>query len=692
MQKRSLFFISLLVVFVILAGVSAENGTSNASTNTADDASEVTSNASTATDTDSSAPEPQGTETLQHGAGITPDSRLYFVEDKILSKFRDDSSNREKKIAELRAMVQAGNYEAARVALGNYKEYADRLEKEVDPENKEEAQRSAAAIRNVIAEIESQIPAGDRKEFVDDINEKEKGIATAAEIAGKIKDLCESLSKLDPDQYSRTCKTAEDAPQWQKKLDKDLTDEQKKEARIFINVMSQCLRDASKCRCQDITIKAFADKCSEVAPLYAQCQQGDETKCDEADTKSEGIEDLLPEHLQEIMAELDGQYSDAQLDNHFPKECREAGAKTRDACMMVMVRQNAPEECISALDSGKVKFESEKQFRKACEELMFAENAPQECIDAGIKDGRECGKFMFKQNAPQECIDAGLTGDSQSDGRKCEKLMREQRGNEQGMGGNRGPQGFAFGVRCKQMQDKEERLKCFEEAANSVQQGQHGEGEFGGDKEGGNWPEQCRQANTLTPESCRETMNSFGGQQQRQGSGFWPEECRRAGIDGRNQDDGERCSRLMNEQGEKRGREGRPEGRPEQFGPPQQPPQDRRDHEQPPTQPTNPPSQPPTMDSGSTSGSTSGTSGSTSSGDSGSGSLSSGTSSGSTSTSSDSGSTSGTSSGSTTSTSSDSGTSGSTSTSSGSTSTTTGSVIFTGRVVDNPFVRYFYRF
>src|SRR3989344_1777188 len=224
MQKRGLFFVSLLVVFVILAGVSAENGTSNASTTATDDTTEDTSNASTtATDTDSSTPEPQGTETLQQSAGITPDSRLYFVEDKILSKFRDDSSNREKKIAELRAMVQAGNYEGARVALGHYKGYADRLEKEVDPENKEEAQRSAAAIRNAIAEIESQIPAENRKEFVDDINEKERSIATAAEIASKIKDICESLSKLDPDKYSRTCKTAEDAPQWQKKLDKDLT-------------------------------------------------------------------------------------------------------------------------------------------------------------------------------------------------------------------------------------------------------------------------------------------------------------------------------------------------------------------------------------------------------------------------------------------------------------------------------------
>src|SRR3989344_1111650 len=45
---------------------------------------------------------------LNEGAGITPDSAFYFVEDGILSKFRGALENREKKIAEVREMIKEG--------------------------------------------------------------------------------------------------------------------------------------------------------------------------------------------------------------------------------------------------------------------------------------------------------------------------------------------------------------------------------------------------------------------------------------------------------------------------------------------------------------------------------------------------------------------------------------------------------
>ncbi|MDO8563889.1 MAG: hypothetical protein Q7R87_02685 [Nanoarchaeota archaeon] len=411
---------------------------------------------------------------LSESAGITPDSSFYFVEDSILTKFRDDSSNREKKIAEVKAMINEGKIAEARTALAKYKEFADRLEKEVSPDKQEEAKRSAEAIRAVISEIESEIPEADKEDFVDSVVESEKRIETAAEIASKIKDLCETLAKIDPDQYSRTCKSGEDSPAWQKKLDKDLTDEQKKEAKVFIQVMTQCFKDATNCKCQDISVKSFADKCSEVVPLYAQCQKGDETKCEEADAKSEGIEELLPDYLQEIMADLDKEYSGAQFENHMPQECQEANVKTEKECMQIMVRVHAPEECISALDSEKIKFENERQFRKDCEEIMFKESAPQECIDAGIKDGRECGKFMFKESAPQECIDAGLTGDKPSDHKKCREIMDKLQGGRENNQGQH--QGGGFNFDCRKLENSEERLKCFDSAVSSYKEGP-GQGE-----------------------------------------------------------------------------------------------------------------------------------------------------------------------------------------------------------------------
>lgn len=439
--------------------------------------------------------------------GITPDSSFYFVEDSILTKFRDDLSNVEKKAAEIMEMIKEGKIDEAKIALSRFNEYADKLEKEVSPDKQEEAKQFAAAIRNAVKEIESKIPASE-KEAIDGILDKSERIATAAEIASKVKELCETLSKLDPDQYSRTCKTEEDAPKWQRKLDEKLTGDQEKEARIFIEVMTQCFRDASKCRCQDITITAFSDKCSEVAPLYALCQQGDEAKCEEADKKSEGVEDLLPDYLQEIMAELDDEFSDAQFEQFSPPECREANAKNPKDCMLIMVRQHAPEECISALDSGKISFDSERQFRKACEEIMFKENAPEECISAGLTDGKECGKLMFRESAPEECISAGLTGESPSDGKKCMEIM-EKLGGER-LGDHEGPR---FNFDCRRIENPEERLKCFDNAVSSANQ-DFREHEQSGPS--GSWSEPCEKAQAFTRESCENIMREFGEQEGEQ--------------------------------------------------------------------------------------------------------------------------------------------------------------------------------
>ena len=439
MQKRQLFF-CLVIVFLCASIVSAaENDDTTISSTTATN-TEITA--------DSENPDAQ-----LRGAGITPDSSFYFVEDSILSKFRSDLSNVEKKAAEIKEMIEQGKMDDARIALARYNEFADRLEKEIDPANQEEAKRIAAAIRNSVAEIESQIPDEDREEFSSIVETSDK-IKTAAEIAGKIKELCETLSKLDPEQYSRTCKLEDDSPNWQKKLNKDLTDNQKKEAKAFIGIMTQCMKDAVNCKCQDISVKAFSNKCSEVAPLYAQCQKGDETKCAEADELSKGIEDSLPDYLRDALADLEKDFEGAQFDNHMPEECKKAGATTREACMRVMILESeeTPEECRpalkEALDRG---VKNEREFRKICEEIMF------------------------KENAPQECIDAGLTGESPKDGRKCQEIMKQFEGDRNGPEGeDRGPPQKGFNFDCRQIQNSEERLKCFDGAISNFKEGSEG--------------------------------------------------------------------------------------------------------------------------------------------------------------------------------------------------------------------------
>ena len=404
---------------------------------------------------------------LEETEGITPDS-VFYVFDNFFDRFADEIKVRQEKVAEIRAMIEEGNFEAARKALENYKKYAEDLEREVSPEQRDEARRSAAAIYNVLKSLENQIPDDDRDEFVDDVIEREGRIVTAVEIAGKIKELCENLSELDPLQYSRVCKTGDDSPKWQQRLDKDLTDEQRQEAKDFFDIMIQCFETSGEtCRCNDISVTPFANKCSQIAPLAFACDvEGDEAACDKMDEieDADPIEDLLPDYLKDVLRSIEDRFEDDQFDNHAPRECREVGATTREECMNVMFRLDAPPECVEALDRGDISLDNEREARESCEAIMFDLDAPFECKDAGLTDFRECGILMFSLNAPQKCLDAGLTGKHRSDERKCRDIAG---GFEDRSGPNRGP-GTGFGFNCQEIQNPEERLDCYDRASSQV--------------------------------------------------------------------------------------------------------------------------------------------------------------------------------------------------------------------------------
>lgn len=406
---------------------------------------------------------------LKESSGITPDSSFYFVEDAILSRFRDDSTNREKKIAEIKAMVEDGNIDAAKEALNRYERYADNSQKNVDPEKREETLRSAVAISRTINEIRDDIPEEERKQFIN-ILEQEGEIATATEIASKIQELCMTLSKLDPLEYSRVCKTEEDAPRWQKDMNRKLTTEQEQEAKDFFDIMSQCFKTSGReCKCEDISVSSFSEKCSTIAPLAAACDEGDETACEKMEEieREEPIEDLLPEHLQDVLSKAEGKYDEDRYGLHMPPECLEAGVKTPKECAKIMFKLYAPEECQKALEEGRINPTNEKESREACDKIMFETNAPPECIEAGARDPKECGKIMFKINAPPECVEAGLTGENRGDDKRCRELMEQQRGRE---GEQRRVQGGFGGGNCQGIQDPMERLKCYDSASQGAVQ------------------------------------------------------------------------------------------------------------------------------------------------------------------------------------------------------------------------------
>ena len=425
-------------------------------------------------------------EELSVEAGITPDSGLYFVEDKILAPFRDDSVNRERKIAEMQAMMQEGNTESARIAFERYQKYAKKFEQGVSPEQRDEALRSSERIRGVaIKEIAQNMPAGEKDEFVREIVLGEQDIEIAAEIASKISELCSQLSKLDPSQYAKVCSAGEDDSDWRKNLDKRLTDEQKAEALKFGEIMSKCFETSGQdCACEEIPYPDFAEACSVAAPLAKACDFGkNEEACEQLDNLEMPI-DNLPDYLQEIFNNLESGMNEAKYDMYLPKECQEAGAESPSECSKIMIQTHAPEECRQVLlDTG---VQSEREGRELCNKIMFEKNAPPECVSAGATSPQECGKIMFKLNAPQECVDAGIDGTGRDDSKKCQQVMMSQfGGGEFGVPSCKpgtdcsGPGGYAQGTGpnmarsggdCAGISDSQERLKCYDGAGQYIQE------------------------------------------------------------------------------------------------------------------------------------------------------------------------------------------------------------------------------
>ncbi len=228
----------------------------------------------------------------------------------------------------------------------------------------------------------------------------------------------------------------------------ELTEEQEEEAKEFFEVMSNCFQDPAECECDKISITSFSKKCEVMAPLAVECMAGNEDACEEMD--QEDPMDLLPEHLQHVLEEVEMMYGEAHYDMYAPEECE---GVSMEECMLIMFREHAPSECIAALDRGEIYFKSEHQAHRECERIMFDVHAPEEC--AGLSDPRECEKIMFERHAPKECIDAGLTGEFKADEVECKRMMEDI-----GFGGPN----MGFGAHCRGIQNSEERLRCYDSA------------------------------------------------------------------------------------------------------------------------------------------------------------------------------------------------------------------------------------
>jgi len=513
-----------------------------------EESSEITSNEEISVDVVEEVYSDIGDVELQQDAGLTPDDVLYFVDDFAESVLVGDNPEKaleykEEKIAEAKQMIEEGKVEEAKESLQKAEEHSEILEREVSPEIEKRTRESSKAVKEVFDDLGDAVEGeewSEVRERIEEQSEVEDKIALAAKISSQVKELCQTLSKLDPVEYSRVCSIEKSGPKWQRNLDKELTKEQEKEAKEFFEIMSQCLSTSGReCRCEDISVPAFSEKCSIIAPLEIKCDEGDEESCELADKEAEDIEDLLPDHLLDALFDATDNLDEDRFDSRAPRECVEAGANDRESCFKIMFELNAPEECVLALKEGKISPTNEREARQECEKIMFELNAPEECVEAGLRNLKECGKLMFKLNAPEECIDAGLTGENRGDEKKCRELMRSEDFRGQGFGpdGMRCPPGErpgindqgrpscirgrpaeGFGRNCRDITNSEERLRCYDSATQGVGKN------FEERREQAGWPWQCVEANTLTRESCENTMRSWGEKQREREEFRRPEE------------------------------------------------------------------------------------------------------------------------------------------------------------------------
>ena len=70
---------------------------------------------------------------------------------------QSDLDNREERIAEIRALIEEGKIDEAKELLGLYEEFAQHVEEEVTPEERDHAVKSSRIIRKAIKNIENKI-------------------------------------------------------------------------------------------------------------------------------------------------------------------------------------------------------------------------------------------------------------------------------------------------------------------------------------------------------------------------------------------------------------------------------------------------------------------------------------------------------------------------------------------------------
>ncbi|MDP3057438.1 MAG: Ig-like domain-containing protein [bacterium] len=195
-----------------------------------------------------------------------------------------------------------------------------------------------------------------------------------------------------------------------------------------------------------------------------------------------------------------------QLASGVSEECRQKEIIDPASCEKEMIKKYLPKDCQAANITTKAD----------CEKFLFEKNAPKECLDAKISNSKECENFMFKRNAPQDCVDAGMTTQEM-----CNKYIFGKYANA----GNTPSDKFPIecqkaGVKTSLECDKVMKQKYLPESCKA--QGLTNEADCSVYINQKSMPKKCQAEGATNDKDCNKILFKK----------FAPAECKKAGIEG----------------------------------------------------------------------------------------------------------------------------------------------------------------
>ncbi|MEK6812812.1 MAG: DUF5667 domain-containing protein [Nanoarchaeota archaeon] len=355
-------------------------------------------------------------------AGLVPGDLFYGIDTSLdalrllMASDKEEplvaSEINQERLAEAYVLAEEGEEtEEILEVIAEAEEKSKIIQENINPETQEEIQIHAEENIQILTALKEIVPDEARLALEAAIERRifaEEKTKIIAKITASIDGLCRELIQLvGLDQAiveEPRCNPAQsNTPKWLKeKAEGEYRKFDESARKKFMKEMKICQNNPRECRCEEIPIESFREKCEVIIPEYIKCKEAqNEEACRKVEmlSKDEQMMDDLPEDIKREM-----------MEEHMPPPCREAGATDWQSCERIMREKYLPEECRVA---GATTEES-------CHAIMMARHIPKECKEQGATTEEECREMMMKKHMPPLCKEQGIT-----DKEECRRVMMQ---------------------------------------------------------------------------------------------------------------------------------------------------------------------------------------------------------------------------------------------------------------------------